>query len=205
MAHVYFQASLLAEREGHWVLARNVRRAREGRSTRSSPSTGNVGRLLNNLGGLNFLLGKPDDAIRAPQGSVRASPSTWGATTTRRSAVSSLAQVHLRTGDLEQAEEQARHALRLLEGRDDLLDEIGNAQLVLGRALLEQGRLDEAERPSRPAERDVRPALVGQSSRRGVGRTGRPRDQAGDDREAAHFTGAPPRLSRTSGSKDERR
>jgi tetratricopeptide (TPR) repeat protein len=59
--------------------------------------------------------------------------------------VSSLAQVHLRTGEIEKAEEQARHALELLDGRVDFLDEIGNAQLVLGRALLEQGRLDEAE------------------------------------------------------------
>ena len=60
-------------------------------------------------------------------------------------AVSSLAQVHLRTGELDLAEEQARHALELLDGRDDYMDEIGNAQLVLGRSLLEQGRLDEAQ------------------------------------------------------------
>ena len=59
-------------------------------------------------------------------------------------AVSSLAQVHLGTGDLTTAEEQARHALVLMKGREDRLDEIGNAQLVLGRSLLEQGRLDEA-------------------------------------------------------------
>jgi len=43
------------------------------------------------------------------------------------------------------AEHQARHALSLLNGREDRLDEIGNAQLVLGRSLLEQGRLEEAE------------------------------------------------------------
>jgi tetratricopeptide (TPR) repeat protein len=60
-------------------------------------------------------------------------------------AVSSLAQVHLRTGQVELAEEQAQQALTLLEGRVDFLDEQGNAQLVLGRALLEQGRLDEAD------------------------------------------------------------
>ena len=59
--------------------------------------------------------------------------------------ISSLAQVHLRTGKVELAEEQARQALDMLHGRDDHVDEIGNAQLVLGRALLEQDRLDEAE------------------------------------------------------------
>ena len=53
--------------------------------------------------------------------------------------------MHLRTGEIELAEEQARHALRLLDGRVDFLDEIGSAQLVLGRALLEQGKLDEAD------------------------------------------------------------
>jgi len=60
-------------------------------------------------------------------------------------AVSSLAQVHLRTGEPVKAEEQARHALKLLDGRVDFLDEIGNAQLVLGRALLDQKRFDESE------------------------------------------------------------
>jgi tetratricopeptide (TPR) repeat protein len=53
--------------------------------------------------------------------------------------------VHLRIGEAELAEEQARTALTLLDGRVDFLDEQGNAQLVLGRALLEQDRLDEAE------------------------------------------------------------
>ena len=60
-------------------------------------------------------------------------------------AVSSLAQVYLRTGDAVRAEEQAQIALRLLDGREDVLEEIGNVQLVLGRALSELGRLDEAE------------------------------------------------------------
>jgi tetratricopeptide (TPR) repeat protein len=67
-------------------------------------------------------------------------------------AVSSLAQVHLRTGEVGLAEEQARHALELLAGRVDFIDEIGNAQLVLGRSLLEQGRLAEAEEKFRAAE-----------------------------------------------------
>jgi tetratricopeptide (TPR) repeat protein len=52
--------------------------------------------------------------------------------------------VHLRCGAPQLAEEQARHALSILDGRDDYLDERGNAHLVLGRALLEQGRDAEA-------------------------------------------------------------
>ena len=66
--------------------------------------------------------------------------------------VSSLAQVYLRTGDPAAAEEHARHALRGLDGREDRNDEIGNARLVLGRALLEQERLDEADRALAEAE-----------------------------------------------------
>jgi tetratricopeptide (TPR) repeat protein len=66
--------------------------------------------------------------------------------------VSSLAQVHLGTGDVELAEKQSRHALELLGERDDFVDEIGNAQIVLGRALLEQDRLDEAQQIFEEAE-----------------------------------------------------
>src|SRR5207302_1629744 len=56
---------------------------------------------------------------------------------------------------LELAERQARHALELLDGRVDFLDEIGSARLVLGRALLEQGRLDEAEQTFAEAEQGL--------------------------------------------------
>ena len=52
--------------------------------------------------------------------------------------------MHLRTGNPALAEPQARHALEILAGREDVLDEVGNVQIVLGRSLLEQGRFDEA-------------------------------------------------------------
>ena len=42
-------------------------------------------------------------------------------------------------------ETQARKALDLLGGRADHLQEVGTAQLALGRALAAQGRLEEAE------------------------------------------------------------
>jgi len=150
IAHLYFQASILAERQGHWVLARryaeHAKRYYEEISDRS-----NVARLLNNLGGLNFLLGKPEGAIAALKDAF-ATALEVGNDADAAQAVSSLAQVHLRTGDIALAEEQARHALRLLDGRVDYVHEIGSAQLVLGRALLEQDRLDEAEEAFRAAE-----------------------------------------------------
>ena len=62
VAHVYFQASLLAERDGHWVLARSYAERAKAQYEEIADRA-NVGKLLNNLGGLNFLLGKPDEAV----------------------------------------------------------------------------------------------------------------------------------------------
>jgi tetratricopeptide (TPR) repeat protein len=139
----YFQASLVADREGRWVLARNyAERARQAYAELSDRV--HVGQLTNNLGGLNFLLGNTDDAIELLKEAFSIALEAGHDADAGR-AVSSLAQVHLRTGNVEQAEEQARHALELLDGRVDYVDETGNAQLVLGRALLEQGRFEEAE------------------------------------------------------------
>ena len=148
----YFQASLVADREGHWVLARNyAERARAAYEELSDQV--HVGQLTNNLGALNFLLGKPDKAIGLLKEAFGIALDT-GRDADAAQAVSSLAQIHLRTGNVEQAEEQARHALALLEaaGNEDYIDEIGSAQLVLGRALLEQDRIDEAEAAFAAAE-----------------------------------------------------
>jgi tetratricopeptide (TPR) repeat protein len=143
VANVYFQASIVAERSGHWVLARTYAERAKAQYEEVADRR-NIGRLLNNLGGLNFLLGKPDEAVSFLKDAFRVALDL-GNDGEAAQAVSSLAQVHLRTGQIVLAEEQARHALRLLQGRVDFLDEIGNAQLVLGRSLLDQGRLDEAE------------------------------------------------------------
>lgn len=72
--------------------------------------------------------------------------------------------MHLRTGAPVLAEPQARHALELLAGREDVLDEIGNVQLVLGRSLLEQRHFEEAaewlETAERTFERFESPSLL---------------------------------------------
>ena len=82
--------------------------------------------MLNNLGGLNYLLGKPEDAIDYLKRAFSVALEV-GSEPDAAQAVSSLAQVHLGAGDWTLAEEQARHALELLEGRPDFLDEVGNA------------------------------------------------------------------------------
>jgi tetratricopeptide (TPR) repeat protein len=142
-ADVYFQASIIADREGHWVLARSyAERAKAAYEELSD--RGNLGRLLNNLGGINFLLGHPEEAVEFLKDAVRIALEV-GNDAEAAHAVNGIAQVHLRTGETKRAEEQARYALELLGDRVDEIGEIGNAQLVLGRALLEQDRLDEAD------------------------------------------------------------
>jgi tetratricopeptide (TPR) repeat protein len=142
-AEVYFQASIVADREGRWVLARSyAERARA--AYEEIADRNNLGRLLNNLGGINFLLGHQDEALALLKDAVRIALEV-GNDGEAAHAVNGIAQVHLRTGDVVRAEDQARYALRLLGDRVDEMHEIGNAQLVLGRALLAQDRLDEAE------------------------------------------------------------
>jgi tetratricopeptide (TPR) repeat protein/DNA-binding XRE family transcriptional regulator len=144
LGSAYFQASVLAERDGHYVLARTYAEKAKTQYEELADRA-NVGRLLNNLGGVEFLLGKPEQAIEHLKKAF-AVALELGHDEEAANAISSLAQVHLRTGDVERAEEQARRALELLDGQDGAwLSEIGQARLVLGRALLEQGRLDEAE------------------------------------------------------------
>jgi tetratricopeptide (TPR) repeat protein len=153
VAHVHFQASLVAERNGNWQgWRKHSECAKELYEAIDDPV--NVGRLLNNLGIISFLLGNPEEAAAQLKDAFRIALDV-GDQADGAQAVSSLAQVHLRTGELELAERQARHALELLGGRVDFLDEIGNAQLVLGRSLLEQGRLDEAEETLAQAEQTL--------------------------------------------------
>ena len=143
VAQGYFQASLVAEREGQWLLARFY--AEQARALFEQLGDRlNVGRLTNNLGGLSFLVGEVD-AAGPLLSQAYAIAREVGSDTEAGRALSSLAQVELRTGEPLEAERHARSALALLAGQPGAADEIGNAQLVLARALLDQGRLDEAE------------------------------------------------------------
>ena len=183
VAHVTFQASIVAERNGQWLHARTLaERAKE--LYESHGDRLNLGRMLNNLGGLNYLLGKPEDAIDYLKRAFSVALEV-GSEADAAQAVSSLAQVHLGAGDWTLAEEQSRHALELLEGRPDFLDEIGNAQIVLGRALLEQGRFDEAQHTLAEAELSL--SQLSSASHRAVAWTaqGDLASRRGDDSAAA--------------------
>jgi tetratricopeptide (TPR) repeat protein len=150
MADGHFLGALIAERRGQWVAARAY--AEKAKALYEQiEDRANTGKLLTTLGGLTFLLGRPDESIPFFKQAFAVALEV-GSDADAAQAVSSLAQVHLRTGRVELAEEQARHALELLADRVDFIDEIGNAQLVLGRSLLEQGRLEEAAEKFRAAE-----------------------------------------------------
>jgi tetratricopeptide (TPR) repeat protein len=184
-AEIYFQASIIAERDGHWVLARSYAERAKAAYEEVEDRT-NLGRLMNNLGGINFLLGHPDEAIALLKDAVRIALEV-GNDEEAAYAVNGIAQVHLRTGDIARAEEQARYALELLGDRVDQVSEIGNAQLVLGRALLEQDRLDEAESAFTAAEAKL--GQLGSAGHRAAAWVARGDLAArrGDDRLAAHL------------------
>jgi tetratricopeptide (TPR) repeat protein len=144
------QCSLVAERRSDPLLARfYAERARTLASENGDRQT--EARIVNNLGGLSYLLGEPVVAVAYLKEAFALSLEI-GNDADAAQAVSSLAQVHLRCGAPQLAEEQARHALSILAERADYVDERGNVHLVLGRALLEQAREDEAMKEFAAAE-----------------------------------------------------
>jgi tetratricopeptide (TPR) repeat protein len=150
IANTYFQASLIAQRQGHWILSRNyAQRARELYEELNDER--NVGRLLLALGGLTLLLGDEDQAVEHLKASFSRAVDSESSPDAAQ-ALQGIARVHLQRGEYEQAEELARKALTLLEGREDFLHEVCPSQLVLGRALMERGRLEEAEHCFRAAD-----------------------------------------------------
>jgi tetratricopeptide (TPR) repeat protein len=149
-ANTLFQASLICEREGNWFRARRL--AEQARDLYEQLDDRiNVGRQLNNLGGFEFLLGNTARAVeRLRQAHELACE--IGSTPDAAQALCSLAEVELSEQDYSDAEEHARAALTLLDGRDDFLDVTGAAQLRLGKALLAQGQLDDADSALAEAE-----------------------------------------------------
>jgi transcriptional regulator with XRE-family HTH domain len=143
-ADALFQASLVAQRQGRWVLARTyAERSRASFAALGDRAT--VARLLNNLAGLDHLLGDTERAVDLLEEAFEIFveldlPVDAGY------VCSSLAEIRLESGEPAAAEAQARKALDLLGGRVDHRQEVGTAQLVLGRALAAQGELDEGER-----------------------------------------------------------
>jgi tetratricopeptide (TPR) repeat protein len=150
IANAYFQASLVSQRQGHYVLSRSyAQRAKE--LYQQLNDERNVGRLLLMLGGLTLLLGDEEHAVEHLKASYSRALDTDSPADAAQ-ALEGIARVHLNRGEYDQADELARKALALLQGREDYLHEVCPSQLVLGRALMERGRLDEAEESFRAAD-----------------------------------------------------
>ncbi len=184
-ADAYFQASLVAEREGRWLLARShTEKAKELFERLGDDAT--VARLLNNLAGLNHLLGNSTQAIDQLQAAF-ATFVEMGLAAEAGYTLCSLAEVHFDVREFERAEEEARKALELLADREDHVAEIGTAHLVLGRALLGQDRLSEGEQFIAAAEASFeRSASVGHQAIAWMAQ-GDLADRLGDPRDAARL------------------
>ena len=185
VANTYFQASLVAERMGHWVVSRNYAHQAKALYQELNDER-NVGRLMLNLGGLHLLLGKPQQAIDHLRASFALAVEADSQPDAAQ-ALGSLATVHLHLADYDAADENARKALQLLDGREDFPDEVGQSHIVLGRALLERGRLDEAEESFEAADAVFEQmASVGHRAGAWVA-LGDLASRRGDDREAARL------------------
>jgi tetratricopeptide (TPR) repeat protein len=142
-AHGLFQASIVAEREQQWLLARCY--AEE--ALEVYVSYGNLlstARTLNNLGCLEFLLGNVETAEHRLEEAARVAAEAGSDADVAQSS-SSLAQVYLRTGRPADARERALAAEELLAARADFLDELGNVRLVLAKTFAAEGDHDASE------------------------------------------------------------
>lgn len=188
-AGALFQASFVAEKLGHLIVARQY--AQQARQLYEQlEDERNLGRIMMNIGGLQLLLGKPEQAIEHLNASFALAVEA-GSQPDAAQALGSLAAVHLQLGDFETSDEHARKALELLGDREDFLDEVGQSSLVLGRSLMERGRLDEAEEWYRKADAAFE-QMASVGHRAGVWvALGDLAERRGDEREAArHYRNA---------------
>jgi tetratricopeptide (TPR) repeat protein len=143
LANALSQVAIVAEREGRLIVARRC--AERARALYDElDDQANVARLLNDLGVLNLQLARSEDAVGLFERSYRVAL-VEGNDANAALALGSLAEAHLRAGDHQTAEMEARRALELFAGRIDFLHAIGAAQLTLGRALLELDRTNDAQ------------------------------------------------------------
>ena len=185
IANTYFQAALVAERMGHLIASRNyAQQAKALYQELNDDRT--VGRLMLNLGGLHLLLGKAEQALEHLKASF-AQAVEADSQPDAAQALGDLATVYLQLGEYDAADEHARKALDLFEEREDFLHSIGQSQVVLGRALLERGRLDEAGECFRAGDSSFE-RLGSISYRAGAWvALGDLAGRRGDDREAARL------------------
>ena len=187
-ADALFQASLVAQRQGAGCGLERTPSARV-QLFEELGDRATAARLLNNLAGLDHLLGDDDRGDRAARTSVRDLRRRWISPVDARLR---LLRRSRRSGSpatsSQPAESTARKALELLGGRVDHLQEIGIAQLMprgaLARARAELGRRRGMDRGRgrRPSSRRAR---LGHRSYRVAGARRSSRASEASDRDAA--------------------
>lgn len=136
-ANALFQASIVSERASQWLTARCYgEQALDLYHRLDNPLS--IARVLNNLGGISFLLGDVETAERMLFEALEAAAGV-ASDADLAQAVNSLAQVYLRTDRPAEARARALRAVELLEGRADYVDELGNALLVVAQSLQAEG------------------------------------------------------------------
>jgi tetratricopeptide (TPR) repeat protein len=143
LAETYLDASLVAERRNEYTLAREHAEHSKALFERVADQE-YVGKLLNNLGQLRAITGKPHEAVPLLQESFRIAVEHDNRVDAAFAA-SSLASARMHSGDLEGAIESGYRAIELLSQRLEYREEEGNARIVIGRAALGLDRIDEAE------------------------------------------------------------
>ena len=143
LAETYLDASLVAERRNEYTRAREHAERSKALFERVADHE-YVGKLLNNLGQLRAITGKPEEAVPLLRESFRIAVEQDNRIDAAFAA-SSLASARMHSGDLEGAIESGYRAIELLSSREEYREEEGNAQIVIGRASLALGRLDQAE------------------------------------------------------------
>ena len=144
LAETYLDASLVAERRNEYTRARDYAERSKALFERVSDHE-YVGKLLNNLGQLHAITGRPQDAVPLLRESFRIAVEQDNRIDAAFAA-SSLASARLHSGDPEGAIESANRAIELLGGRAEYRQEEGNARLVMGKARLGLDLVEEAER-----------------------------------------------------------
>jgi tetratricopeptide (TPR) repeat protein len=149
LAETYLDASLVAERRHEYPLAREYAERSRALFERVADQE-YVGKLLNNLGQLRAITGKPAEAVPLLREAFRIAVEQDNRVDAAFAA-SSLASARLHAGDAAGAVESANRAIELLGDREEYRQEEGNARLVMGRALLGLGDIDGAERSFKAA------------------------------------------------------
>jgi len=144
LAETYLDASLVAERRNEYSLARDYAERSKALFERVADEE-YVGKLLNNLGQLHAITGKPEQAVPLLRESFRIAVEHDNRIDAGFAA-SSLASARMHSGDLEGAIESGNRAIELLGDRLEYREEEGNARMVIGRALLALDHVDDAER-----------------------------------------------------------